>query len=159
MLSRFFNIWPYWPRMNLASTTIIFLFAIKVTYIPNKRSVQVYLFEISCLQAFQYLTLFTPNDLWILPKLIVFLYSMGYSDTPNMRCVQPSLLETLCLHHNEKQTIWQLQIIVCETSGCSLENSITNNLPFLLHFCSKSNQVNELWHGCFDWDIYLLLPD
>ena len=62
--------------------TFGFLYWIGYTYIPNMRSVQASLFDISCLQGFH-------NTMW-------------HTYIPNMRSVQASLVETSCLHgfHN-----------------------------------------------------------
>ena len=76
------------------------------SYIPNMRSVQASLVEISCLQGFHNLT---PNDLWPPPKTIGFLYSMWHSYIPNMRSVRASLLEISCLQgFYNVFTIWPL---------------------------------------------------
>ena len=76
------------------------------TYIPNMRSIQASLLEISCLQGFYNVftiwPLLTPNDPWPPPKTIGFLYLMWHSYIPNMRSVQTSLVEISCLQgfHN-----------------------------------------------------------
>ena len=110
-----FTIWPLltpndlWPPPK----TIGFLYSMWYTYIPNMRSVQASLLEISCLQGFYNVftiwPLLTPNDLWPPPKTIGFLYSMRHSYIPNMRSVQASLLEISCLQGFYKVfTIWPL---------------------------------------------------
>ena len=78
------------------------------TYIPNMRSVQASLLQISgsftqCLQAGVITSpLLTANDFWPPPKTKGFLYSMWYAHIPNIRSVQASLLEISCLQgfHN-----------------------------------------------------------
>ena len=103
-----FTIWPLltpndlWPPPK----TIGFLYLMWYIYIPNMRSIQASLLEISCLQGFYNVftiwPLLTPNDLWPLPKTIGFFYLMWYTYIPNMRCIQASLLEISCLQgfHN-----------------------------------------------------------
>ena len=95
-----FTIWSLltpndlWPPPK----TIGFLYSMWYTYIPNMRSVQASLFQISCLQAgVRTSPLLTPNDLWPPPKTIGFLYSMWYTYIPNMRSVQASLFQISCL--------------------------------------------------------------
>ena len=152
VFTRFFTIWPLLTTNDLwpPPKTIGFLDSMWYTYIPNMRSVQASLLEISCLQGFHNLTPVDPNDHWPPPKTIGFLYSMWYTYIPNIRSVQASLLEISCLRAGVTHT---------HTHTHTYTHTYTHTASWLHRLRLHRNQKQPLKNGTYKLQIKDLYTD